>query len=300
MAARQATKDERAVDERRGLDRARTRPARRAARRSGGAAPRPSAARAPRAAGRVDPPKPSSAKPSFSSARRPLAEQVGLARRAGRAAAGTAAPATAARGPRELGLEALEQHALVRHVLVDEEHLVVGGRHDEGVLELADHRAEARACRTRGAPRGTGRPAARAAARRPARGAPHPGPPRAGERVAAGRSAAGRRRPRREAGLAAATTRLERSASCTAAKSASCTRRGARKRTHALVGCTLTSTSRLGSSMQSAASGKAVAREQRPIRVDQRLHEQRVAHRPAVDDDHDLVAAAARELRRAR
>ena len=89
------------------------------------------------------------------------------------------------------GLEALEQHALVRHVLVDEEHLVVARRHDEGVLELADHRAEAHGAEGAASPRGTGRAAAHPPARRTAR---PDGPPlqgsghRAGRRPVAGRA----------------------------------------------------------------------------------------------------------------
>src|SRR5262245_382980 len=43
----------------------------------------------------------------------------------------------------EVALELLEEHALMGHVLVDEEDLLVVGRHHEGVLELADHAAEA-------------------------------------------------------------------------------------------------------------------------------------------------------------
>ncbi len=43
---------------------------------------------------------------------------------------------------------------------------------------------------------------------------------------------------------------------------------------------------------------ESVPREERPVGVDQRLHEERVAHRTAVDDDRDRVAVAARELRR--
>ena len=77
-------------------------------------------------------------------------EQVGLARARARAAAGRAAPATAAGSASSSRLEALEEHALVRHVLVDEEDLVVARRHDEGVLELADHRAEAHGAERRG------------------------------------------------------------------------------------------------------------------------------------------------------
>src|SRR5262249_7111757 len=44
----------------------------------------------------------------------------------------------------QLAQQALEQHALVSHVLVHEEHLVLGGRDQERVLELADYRPEAR------------------------------------------------------------------------------------------------------------------------------------------------------------
>src|SRR6266536_1447577 len=51
------------------------------------------------------------------------------------------------------------------------------------------------------------------------------------------------------------TTRAERSASWTARKTASWMRRGERKRTHALVGWTLTSTSGRGTSMPSTATG---------------------------------------------
>ena len=43
---------------------------------------------------------------------------------------------------------------------------------------------------------------------------------------------------------------------------------------------------------------ESVAREQRPVGVDQRLDEERVAHGTAVDDERDRVAVAARELRR--
>ena len=49
---------------------------------------------------------------------------------------------------------------------------------------------------------------------------------------------------------------------------------------------------------QSTATGNWSRGEQRPVGVEQRLGEERVAHGPAVDDQRDLVAVAARELRR--
>src|SRR2546422_7362365 len=45
---------------------------------------------------------------------------------------------------------------------------------------------------------------------------------------------------------------------------------------------------------------KAVAGEQRAIGGERGLEQRGIAHRPAVDDDHDVVAAAAREVGRAR
>ena len=60
-------------------------------------------------------------------------------------------------GPRASAPEALEEDALVGDVLVDEEHLLLGGRHHEGVVELPDHRAEAGRPEGRRAPRETAR-----------------------------------------------------------------------------------------------------------------------------------------------
>ena len=44
--------------------------------------------------------------------------------------------------------------------------------------------------------------------------------------------------------------------------------------------------------------GEPVARQQRAKRVEDRLEEHGVAHRAAVDDDHDLIARAPRQRRR--
>ena len=77
----------------------------------------------------------------------------------------------------EVAAQPLEEHALVRDVLVDEEDLVGRVRHDEGVLDLADHAAEeglapvARLAlaEERGLRRVAPRPAGRVAASRPGR-----------------------------------------------------------------------------------------------------------------------------------
>ena len=63
------------------------------------------------------------------------------------------------------------------------------------------------------------------------------------------------------------------------------TRPESRKRTSALVGWTLTSTSRGSISMNSTATGMAVALHQVGIGGAERAEEQLVAHRPAVDEE---------------
>ena len=112
------------------------------------------------------------------------------------------------------GSRQLEEHALVRHVLVDEEDLVVARRDDEGVLQLADHRAEAPRRRTR---RVSSRNSAACGAARSKEGGPGD-PPSTGPAIA---PVSARRpcapRPTRWSGPPGAGRRdCERSASCTA------------------------------------------------------------------------------------
>ena len=90
----------------------------------------------------ASPPNPSNAKPSRSSGSR---QRSSSARAAGpRSSVSGNSSACEGSGPGvELAAHLLEDDALVHDVLVEEEDLVLGGRHDEGVLHLAEHAAEA-------------------------------------------------------------------------------------------------------------------------------------------------------------
>ena len=80
------------------------------------------------------------------------------------------------------------------------------------------------------------------------------------------------------------------SAACSAPISRPRTRPASRKRTSALAGCTLTSTTRGRRSRNSASSGMAAARHEIAVGRAHRAEQQPVAHRPAVDEQ-ELQAA---------
>ena len=199
-------------------------------------------------------------------------------------------------------LQPLVDEALVRGVLVDDDDAVAGLRDDIGLVHLRargaerpveqvgrrlgdlDARVGRRAADIEGRLRRFGKADGAAATRRaPPRiadapaSAPIPGPAR---RMPAGRNAAMVALPP----VVAARCPSRASASCSARTISARTSAGSRKRTSALAGCTLTSTSRGSSVDEQRHDRMAVARQVVGVGAAHRAEQQLVAHRPAVDE----------------
>ena len=196
--------------------------------------------------------------------------------------------------------DALVNQPLVRGVLVDDHHRIAGLRDDVGLVQLRSRAPRAGDREDRAPRRRRRRSASPLGALTPASGAcikrnEFPGRARALRRPATrGRPASSRGRSR-----VLACAPAPRSSPCPASEArcpaASNPRRSAptirprtpltsRKRTSALVGCTLTSTSRGGSVTNSASSGIASARDQVGVGSPHGPNQQSVPDRPTVDE----------------